>query len=126
MAHETRISPEIDANTDWADAVRRFDGWVSKFFGKNVEDRQAEWSVQVKPGGRPTFVLRLAYRGTETRSEFTRPDLDDHWGSMWRVRDAQRAAIDQVIMAEFAGLKQALREWAAELRAEEQPVAAEN
>lgn len=126
MAHETRMSPEIEANPDWAAAVRRADGWVGLYLGDTRVDGPVEWSVRPDPAGEPVFALRMVIGLDEIRAEFRRGDLDDRWDFTWRVSGAWREANMRGIREEFAGIKQLLREWAEELRAEEQTVATEN
>lgn len=58
MAYETRISPEIEANPDWAAAVRRADGWAAEVVGDPKPfNLMYEWSLDRGPPGRPGFLL---------------------------------------------------------------------
>lgn len=126
MAHETRISPEIEANPDWAAAVRQADGWVARYLRQTTVDGPVEWTVRPDPVGESLFAMRMVIGLDEVRAEFRRGDLDDRWSFTWRVSQAWREANMRGIREEFAGIKRVLREWADELRAEEQTVAAEN
>lgn len=109
MAHETRISPEIETTPDWAAAVRRADGWVSEFLVANPRPRASDWSVRAGPGGEPLFTLLTSLDGMEFRTEYTRGELGDKWDSVWRFCDARRETTHQAIRAEYAGIKQLLR-----------------
>jgi hypothetical protein len=121
MAYKSHISPEIEANPDWAAAVRRADRWVADYYKNNPADQAVAWSVRPGPAGGPVFVLNLAVAGIDAEHELTPADLDDERDFWWRLNGVWRQAIDRAIRAEFAGIKRLLKEWSEELH-----VAAEN